>query len=515
MLSSQIKNLLEGLDQSQEISALDEERTPPISINKLTGKIGAFYEKMRYLVDIKEEHTIRRSAIGRMIKRKLTIEQTDNIGLSLLEELVRGGYLPNNKISEGTANAIQEIINKYILLGKESGVRNGKMVNLAATEIEQFLYPQFVNDLITECFYQTISEHIRYIGKVDPDELDRQIYIGCRRSLLEDDHESLFYALILRYIPELPKISRDKVRKIAPHLWETIQAIKKDMENPLGWRISSRLKNHAIYFSIIKDIVEKYGVMSEAILKDPSKIEEHAKKLLNEKYKTQHHLVSKSGVRAVIYIFVTKIALAIALELPYEKIFLQSIDYFAIGVNVIFHPLLLFLIAKTVPSPTPENTNRIIAGAKSAVRNEDVDPLYIKPPISNIAAKFVLTSLYVVLFLTSFGLILWLLKSINFNIVSIALFLFFLTLVSYFGFRLRLKAKRWKLSVESDNILSLLWNFLAIPIVRTGRWLTRRFSSINIFVFVMDFIIEIPFKLILGTFDSFVSFLKEKIEDER
>ena len=105
------------------------------------------------------------------------------------------------------------------------------------------------------------------------------------------------------------------------------------------------------------------------------------------------------------------------------------------------------------------------------------------------------------------------LDALHFNIVSVALFVFFLTLVSYFGFRIRYNARKWKVNTDDEGVISLLWGFFTLPIVRTGRWLSQRFSSINIFVFFMDFILETPFKMILGTFDAFISYLREKRED--
>ena len=101
----------------------------------------------------------------------------------------------------------------------------------------------------------------------------------------------------------------------------------------------------------------------------------------------------------------------------------------------------------------------------------------------------------------------------HFNVVSIILFLFFLTFVSYFGFRIRYNAKKWIVARDDESISGLLLNLFATPIVRTGRWLSRKFSSVNVFVFLMDFILEVPFKFVLGTFDSFISFLKEERGD--
>jgi hypothetical protein len=101
MLSPHIKGILEGLGVYKEVDTYVEDKGPSISINKLTGKAGSVYEKIRYLVDYKEEHTIRRSAIERILKRKFLIANNKNISLPFLQELVSSGYLPNKKIPEG------------------------------------------------------------------------------------------------------------------------------------------------------------------------------------------------------------------------------------------------------------------------------------------------------------------------------------------------------------------------------------------------------------------------------
>lgn len=511
MLSPNIKKILENLSAHKEDDIYAEDRGPSIGVNKLTGKAGVFYEKLRYLVDYKEEHTIRRSAIERILKRKLLIQSGEAISFPLLQELVSSGYLPNKRVPESVAGDLQVIINKYLLLGVVGRIESSRIVSLMASEIERFLFPQLVNDLVVDCFYLTVSDNIKYKGMISEDDLRIQTYIGCRRSLLEDDRETLLYSVLVRYIPELPMLdNEDEIKNIAPILSQSVYAAERDIKIPLGWIMSSKLKNYSVYFSVIKEIIKKYGMVSEEIFSDHSRLEEEVKNILSEKYGQQYNLVSKSGTRAIAYVFLTKIILALALELPYEEFVLSSIDYLALSANIIFHPLLLLVMVKTILPPSSNNTDSIIFGVRAIAQNENMKPVYIKPPTGNVIHQTIFGLLYMALFAMSFGFILWTLKLLNFNIVSMILFLFFLTLVSYFGFRIRHNARKWMVSTDDEGSLALLWNFFTIPIVGTGRWLSGRFSSINIFVFVMDFILETPFKFVLETFDSFASFLKEK-----
>ena len=121
--------------------------------------------------------------------------------------------------------------------------------------------------------------------------------------------------------------------------------------------------------------------------------------------------------------------------------------------------------------------------------------------------------LYGFIFLLSFGVVILILNRLNFNIMSIALFTFFLTLVTYFGLRIRFTAKNWAVTSDRERTIYFLGNILIMPIVEVGRWLSHKFDSVNVLVFIMDFIIETPFKVLLNVFDSFLSFLKDKREE--
>ena len=83
MLPSNIKWLLDNLTASNTDHNVADDQGPVVSVNKLTGKAGEFYEKVRYLIEYKDEHTIRRSAIERILKRKLLIENAAAVGLPL------------------------------------------------------------------------------------------------------------------------------------------------------------------------------------------------------------------------------------------------------------------------------------------------------------------------------------------------------------------------------------------------------------------------------------------------
>ena len=66
---------------------------------------------------------------------------------------------------------------------------------------------------------------------------------------------------------------------------------------------------------------------------------------------------------------------------------------------------------------------------------------------------------------------------------------------------------------KKENPLVFLINLFTLPFLRVGHWMSEKFSKINVFVFILDFIIEAPFKIFLEVIEDWIAFLKEKREE--
>jgi hypothetical protein len=49
--------------------------------------------------------------------------------------------------------------------------------------------------------------------------------------------------------------------------------------------------------------------------------------------------------------------------------------------------------------------------------------------------------------------------------------------------------------------------------VAVGKWLSEKFSRVNVFVFVMDFIIEAPFKILIDIAEDWTKYVKERKDE--
>lgn len=521
MLSEPMKKLALALTDLRAIEIATQNQKQVFEVNKLISKAATFYEKVRYLVDYQEEHTIRRSALERILKRKIVIEGGEVHGTGLLQELASGQYIDEAQVTEELGRKIDAIIRKFLYLrdsatasaGKLNGKSGAGMIGkrllaFAAAEIDYALsLKHYIMDQgITNAFYDTVRENITLTG-VGEDIADIQIYCACYRSLFRPEDESLAYALWMKYIPQWQNATDATIADIAPRLEKILSDIDSATKNTLQWRLIQKLKNETVYFLIIRELVQQYGAESQRILESPGELEIYTQSLLEKKYAKENARIRSSGIRAVIYLFLTKAVFAMALEVPYEMWFLSTVNYVPIAINIIFHPLLLLVATRGVGTFDTKNTTAVIKGMKEMFYDDKTEKIKIRTGGGGLI--YVFTTMYIVLLAFVFGVTVAGLRSIHFNSVGIIIFLFFLALVSYFAFRIRYNAKRWKVT-QQEGTLSLLLSIFTVPVIRTGRWLSQSFSSINVFVFILDFIIETPFKIVLNFSNQFISYLKEK-----
>ncbi len=519
MLSQPIQILIDKLKNQKTLAPLSPDDAF-INVNKLTEKAGAAYEKLRYLVDYKDERHIRRSAVERIIKRKIIFEKGDSSGISLIQELITGRYLANNAVPESAGKEIEKIISAYktLELNLSEGFRQesktkGTLVSLMASEIEEFFYPNNEDEWVAEAFYASVKNSIKTDQGVSDSFLGNQALIACYRGLLNSDDETLFYKLWRRFVPkEWIIYGGAEMKEFAAHVPELWHEINRELSEPFSFRLLPKLANDSIYFSVLRELVRAYGAESGRVLSDPEAVNQFTGDFLEKNYKRQYAKARGSAARAVLYVFLTKVLLAIAIEFPYQFYVLNEIEYLPLASNIIFHPVLLFMITLSVRPPGEANTKAIEAGVGKILSEGIHSPIKINAR-QGASLNAIFLFCYAILFLIVFGFIEVVLNRLDFSPVSMLLFLCFLALVSYFAMRIRHSANRFKVVREDDRTIALAFNLFALPIVQAGRWLSRKFSSVNVFVFVMDFIIETPFKLILQFSDAFVSFLKERQEE--
>ncbi len=534
-LSDGAKRLFRAIYQEQNTKEKDDEEIPKIKVSELISKFAFYYEKIRNVVEYKEEHLLRKNAIFRILKRQLVIEggilankvDSQSISKHLLTELIRAAYLPNNKVPEAKIEEVAGIIEKYIKLRKE-GVGHkeegdkkdltGWIITMAACDIEERLGRKKVDQTIISNLYEILSKIIK-LPEDSPFKHDReiQIYIAIHRALLKFDNDLTGFILFKYYNPNWREASESEIAKVGAHLGAMRRAVANELEHPLGKQMARLVKKYVGFSTILADVMERNPIeVYEDILKDPKSFPRDIKLIAEKRYKFAKNKLWRAALRSILYILITKSVLAVILEVPVIKLFGEEINYFTLLINVSLPAVLLFLAVAFTKLPVKSNTDKIIEGVSEItfIEHERQDPFVLRNPTKrSFWMNFFFGIIYMATFFISFGFVIWGLDKVGFNWVSIIIFLFFLTFASFFALRIRRGVRELMIIEPKETIFSLLLDFFYVPIVTAGKWLAEKFSRINIFVFILDFIIEAPFKIFVETADEWTKYVKERKED--
>jgi hypothetical protein len=552
-ITSNAKRLFQAVYFKQKEEEEEEkDEISRIKVSALISKVAFVYEKIRNAVDYDEEHLLRKNAIERILKRQIVIEgvlkasKSEEISLHLLTELIRAGYLGNDELPETKIKEIASLLEKYIKLKNYAlekvstfsnlsddtkVIRNkvkerNKLVNwiisIAATEIEENLGKDLVQNTVIENMYEDLEHNIQAANDLDEKQkkdLKIQIYLSIYRKYVKYN-DSMLSLLLFRYYNRewtKDKITDEEIMEIAHKILTIKEAINRQLKHPLIKQIDKVTSKYAVYYSIMKEVISSEPIKLFYELKNNSlAYYKQVKNTYTKRYKKTKSKLWSSAWRSIIYIFFTKSIFVILIEVPAIKWFGEELNYVSLFINIIFPALLLFFMVLTTRKPSSKNLDKVVEGVQEISYEEfkRQKPFIIKKPAKRRPIpNFIFNFIYFITLLFLVYIIVQFLTLINFNWVSIIIFLFFLAFVSFFSVRVKKNIKELIIAERKDNLADFLFDFFYMPIVAVGRWLSGKASKINIFIFIMDFIIESPFKVFVEIAEDWTKYVKEKKEE--
>lgn len=533
-------------EQNKKGPSIDDD-TPKISVSEVISKVAFFYEKIRNAIDYEEDHLLRKNAIIRILKRQVVIEgvvkTVDNIEIAkhLLTELIRGGYLPNDKLPETKIADVAKMFDKYIKLknicvakinsemnikkdvSKIKDLINEKnrltdwVLALAACEIEDSLGSNKVKQAMIANLYDFLSRNIKLADDMGfKEDLEIQVYLSICRTYGRFDEDMLSFVLFKYYNDDWvkPNLNDQDIIRIAALARNLRVEVARQISHPLIKQLDRVTKKYALYSAIMAETIESDPVKTyNEIYTNEKTFFAGIKKVCASKYKKAKGRLWRVATRSIIYIFLTKSIFVFALEIPATQWFNEPINPTALAINVAFPALLLFLIVFLTGIPGESNTDKIIKGVKELffIGSERTSPIILRAKKKrSLIVNWIFNVIYTAAFFVSLYFIIKVLTWINFNWVSITIFLFFLAFVSFFSIITTKGVKDLVVIEKRENIFTLLLDLFYMPIIMVGKWLSSNVSKVNVFIFVFDFIIEAPFKIIVEVAEDWTRYVKER-----
>lgn len=491
-----------------------------ISVHAAVSRISVVYEKLRNAVDYRDEHLLRKGAIDRILRRQLVLE-TDPylIATNLIRELIAARYLPNDTLPESLIDDAALIIRKLqavlsIKIGDDA--YREWLRRIISCELEETLANPASDKAFVSFLYQRLSDRIGIKGMTIPDPERRlHIYTACYRTLLkaDDDQVSYKYARAFASAWVRPTEWVDMPDHMASEMYGAHDRIRAIIKSRLSQRMIRAVRPYAVSLWMLRSALQQEKDPG-AMLDSRGDTQKAVEDVVGKRESEARGRLWRGTVRAMIYLLITKIIFALAIEIPAEKWLYKEVSMTALAINISLPPVIMLVIGIFIHRPGVANRRKILEYVDALLVPGGPNKQEISAPRQRVGTSaFFSALLYVAMYGISFGLIgTWLLK-LHFTPVAIVIFFFFLCVVSFFGYRLRLTAQEMIVLKPKERLITAILDFLTLPILHAGRWLSISVSKINVFAFILDVIFEAPLKLFLGVMEESLKFIKEKKDE--
>lgn len=525
-LSQVTEKLLDALTKIRGRSPTDE--FSKLTVSQTVSFLALAYEKVRNAIEYREDHLIRRAAIERILKRRMSLNpQGKNEAENILRELMWARYFANGSLGEQDIRDIQAILDKYIYIRSRllHGRKNSSkvyisdfLVELITAEIEEFLTPAESQKEADFGYYifQTLKEKVK-IEDVKESQKDTFLFIAIEKAYRKSDQAYQRYHLFRLFYKPLSQYTEKEFDTLLPKLPDIFKKIDELIANPTVDKLVRFVRKQLPPFLIIFSIIRETKSDLRELFENKNKLWAKVEQVSRDKYAQVRSRLNVLAFRSLIYIFVTKMVFALILEVPVSQILYNHVNYLAIGINSLAPPIFMLFIILTVSVPGDDNTKRLFFRIVDIIDKDSTfekTTAFITKKVKNRRPilLFGFSILYISTFIVTLYLIHLMLQLVHFNLLSEALFIFFISVVAFFAYRIKQIANMYRLT-EKGSFFSPVVDFFFMPILSLGKLFSEGVSKINFFIVLFDFIIEAPFKLIIEVIEEWITFVRQKKED--
>jgi len=534
-LTSQIKELISNYQQAlEEIRPKGEIST--IHVDEIAAKVAVLYEKVRKIIDWKEEHLLRRGAIERILKRRLISElsnssilpngQPQKMAEPLVLELIRGGHFPNDQIPRYKIEEVERVLRKYIYilnnnpLSKTIKVKErinfyNWIIEICACELEETLGQPARENLLLNFMTKVINNRIQLGPKLNltDEEKSIQTYVAAHRTLYDLDDPIISYHLIKSYYPDWVEANQELIKKVTENILVIQKRLNKDLNHPHSSKFRKVCEKYDTVFLIIGDILNNLS-------KHPQRIESKfgqrktLKNMIRQAYEDRYSTLKKRLRRAAIYstlsILVANIVSLYLVEVPLAKLVYGHFRPLAIIVDLLIPTLVMFLLVIAIKLPPKENLKMVIKEVFKVVYPQEEKDIYeLRLKKRGFLSNLIIKGLYLLTSLGILSLIFWLFSISKIPLTSLIVDTLNVSMIVFAGTIIRQRAKELTIE-EKRGFWQFLLDILSIPVAKLGQWLSQKWREYNIVSVFLTVLVDVPFSTLVEFIESWSTFLKEK-----
>ncbi len=510
-----------------------------IHVDEIASQIAKTYEKLRKIIDWKEENLLRRSAIERIIKRGLVgkisnISFLKNLDLNvfseeMIMELIRGGHLENDSIPKEKIKNVKKIIEKYLFIAENTDISTSdikKKINfydwlmaIAACEIEDTLCPPLEEQNLIETMTDLINQRIKILpsSSLTQEEQKIQTYIATYRTLYDLDDSIISYNLIKIKYNEWTTPNKENLEYFVKNIFKIQEDLSIQLKHPLRKRFFNICEKYDTIFTILEDILKKYKDSPQdlnEIFNDKNKLTELVTEFYNIRYKSLKKRLLKLAIFSTLSVFVANWFTYFLVEIPLAKLFYEKFNVLAAIIDFLVPSLAMFIIVSLIKPPGKDNLKELLSVIyKYVYSNNDKDIYEIKVrKKKGIITRFIIFLLYIIGFFVSFGTIAWAYYKATLPITSV-IFDTFTTAINVFA-ALVIRNKAREITIEDKTTFGeFILDLFSLPLAEIGSWIANKWKEYNVVSIFLNVAVEIPIVSFISFVENWRNFVKDKKAD--
>ncbi len=512
----------------------------PIRVDELASRVAKFYEGLRRIIDWKEEHLVRRTAIERILKRSLLPEisgfnvlDAKKLAEPLVLELIRSGYFSNGKIPQDKIEQVEAVLARYIyVINHNPMIANSHLADnlkvkqkinfftwvleIAACEVEQTMDPAYKQNALLNLMTNTMYTRIKLVPKDKLSEQDKliQIYIAVQRTLFSMDDPFISYNLMKIHYPTWFAGEQATIEWFAANINQVQETLETDLNHPLSKYFYSLCERLDASYLTVSDVADR-AIQEKKDLLLSFQDEELLEPLIDEVYDAREATLKGRLMRSAIYstlsIFLSSIASYIIFEGPVAKFVHGNFSPFALAVDIAVPTAIMFFLVSIIkPPPKKSNLPKLKEEVKKVIFKEyESDTIVIN---FNKKTNIILRSIFLLISLaagsvTAFGIysvfkwgrVPW--TSLYIDTITVGMIIFA-------AMGIRDKSKEMSVE-EGGRLVDFIIDLFTIPLAKVGQWFARVWREYNIFSIFFTVLVDTPFSVLIGIIEDWRGFLKD------
>jgi hypothetical protein len=512
-------------------------KDPKIHVDEIASGVAQFYEKVRKIIDWKDDNVLRRGAIERILKRRLfpkivlrSFKESDSpqLAKTMIEELIRGGHLPNHEVPQSRVQSVSNALGKYLYFleytVKTHGITDVKkgnnittfIIEIATCEIEEILVRPVKEYGIIDAMSKILYERIKVIpeDRISPDLVLDMLRVSVQRRLYHLDDNYILYMYLRRRFPNWSNFSEEELQWFA----ENIGSIKEESEEYINSKICKKFDEVTegvdAVFLLLDDVFEGLRESPESVEKSISD-ENLLLSLIEDNYKKRRISLKRrlrnSAIFSTLSVLISNFATFYLLEVPIARLFYEEFNTLATVVDFALPAVVMFMLIIFIKPPEEENLKRVLLATEDLLfTGSDFESYEVKiDDDSSKLGKIFAEIFFVLLSLFLFFGIGYLFYIAQLPITSVVYDTFMVAITFYAALSVRKKSRELDVGAHR-NFGDLLFDVFTVPLARIGSFLSSKWREYNVVAIFTNYLVEIPFVAVLDFIELWSKFMKER-----